>query len=161
MSVRLVSGRLDSRAALRELESPQWGGVVLFEGRVRPDRNPQSVVVALDYEADRGLALRAMRTLAREAEERYGAARTVIWHRVGRVATGETAVIVGAAAEHRSAAFAAAKALINRVKREVPLWKTTRERPARRRPRPRGRRVGRSSGSSRAPRPRAGPRRAD
>lgn len=139
MSVRLVAGRLDARAALRELESPRWGGVVLFEGRVRPDASSNGVVTALDYEADPRLALRVLRSLARDTEERYGVARTVVWHRIGRVPVGATAVIVGAAAGHRAQAFAAARALIDRVKDEVPLWKTTRARPSRPPRRRRGR----------------------
>lgn len=141
MSVRLQSSRLDAARALRELEDPRWGGVVLFEGRVRPDRSARGVVVALEYETDRTLALRQMRALSRAVEERYSVARTLVWHRIGVVPVGETAVLVGAAAGHRSAAFQAARVLIDRVKREVPLWKADRVRPARpprRRPSPRG-----------------------
>lgn len=146
MSVRIQTGPLRASEALAELEDPEWGGVVLFEGRVRPDAKEAGRVVALAYEADRPLALRQMRAIARSTERRFGVARTVLWHRVGLVRVGETAVIVGAAAGHRLAAFRAAQDLIDRVKREVPLWKADRVRPARpprRRPSPR---AGRSSG---------------
>ena len=146
MSIRLQRRPLRVADALDELDSPRWGGVVLFEGRVRSDPQPHGVVTALAYEADPPLARRVMRAIARETRQRYRVARTVLWHRVGTVKVGETAVIVGAAAAHRSAAFAAARSLIDRVKREVPLWKADRVRPGRRPRRSPRRRGARSSG---------------
>ena len=132
MSVRLTSRRLPLAAALRELEAPKMGGIAVFVGRVRPDRTPKGPVVSLVYEADRTPALRALARLESEARRRFGAGRTVAWHRVGQVPVGETAVIVGAACGHRSEAFAAAEFLIDELKRTVPVWKEVRARPGRR-----------------------------
>jgi molybdopterin synthase catalytic subunit len=144
MTERLTPRRLSLAAAARELEGPGLGGVVLFAGRVRPDRSGGSRVLALDYEVHREPALRALRRLDGEARARFGAQRTVLWHRTGRVPVGEIAVIVGAAAGHRAPAFAAARFLIDRLKATVPIWKTERA-PAVRRRRPRrSRRAGRS-----------------
>jgi molybdopterin synthase catalytic subunit len=44
-------------------------------------------------------------------------------HRVGSVPLGETSVIVAASAAHREEAFAGAREAIDRIKREVPIWK--------------------------------------
>ena len=146
MSVRLSARPLSVPAAYRELEGPDLGGVAVFVGRVRPDRRPGGPVVALDYEVDRAIALGRLAAIARRAERTWGARRTVLWHRVGRVPVGGVAVIVGAAAGHRDPAFRAARFLIEELKRTVPIWKAERARPARRpRPRP-GRPGGRSSG---------------
>ncbi|MGP8072756.1 MAG: molybdenum cofactor biosynthesis protein MoaE [Thermoplasmata archaeon] len=146
MSVRLSSRRLPLGAALRELEGAHLGGVAVFVGRVRPDRTRTGRVLALLYEADRPLALRALARLETEARRRFGAGRTVAWHRVGQVGVGETAVIVGAACGHRAEAFAATRFLIDELKRTVPVWKEVRARPARRPPRPPSRRHARSTG---------------
>ena len=119
---------------------------MLFAGRVRGERSRGTEVVALDYEVHEAPALRILRELDREARRQFGVVRTVLWHRVGRVRAGEISVIVGAAAGHRAPAFAAARFLIDRLKKTVPIWKAERARSARRpprRPRPRG---GRSSG---------------
>jgi molybdopterin synthase catalytic subunit len=146
VSVRLQRRPLSVSAAHRELDAPELGGVVLFAGRVRPDPTPSGRVVALDYEVHRGPALAALARLEADARRRFGAQRTVAWHRVGRVRVGDIAVIVGAACGHRREAFDAARYLIEELKRSVPVWKEVRARPERRRPRRRGPRAGRSAG---------------
>ena len=146
MSVRLVRHGLSMARAYRELEAPGLGGVVVFAGRVRPDRGPSGEVVALDYEVDLPLALRQLAEVERSARRRWGVARTVLWHRVGRVAVGEIAVIAGAGGGHRDEAFRAARFLIEELKRTVPIWKAERARSGRRRRRPPGRRAGQSAG---------------
>jgi molybdopterin synthase catalytic subunit len=139
VSLRLTSRPLSFAAAARELEGPSLGGVVLFAGRVRSDRVRGSRVLALEYEVHEGPALRVMKELDRSAREKFGVQRTVLWHRTGRVKAGEVSVIVGAAGAHRAPAFAAARYLIDELKRTVPIWKTERARsgrppPRRRRP---------------------------
>jgi molybdopterin synthase catalytic subunit len=137
VAVRLTARPLDPGQAVRALELPEAGGAVVFVGRVRPDRSSAGVVDALFYEADRPMALRAMTDLARRAERSPGVQRVVVWHRLGILPVGAVAVVVGAAATHRAEAFRTARSLIDRVKTEVPIWKTDRARPARP---PRGRR---------------------
>jgi molybdopterin synthase catalytic subunit len=44
-------------------------------------------------------------------------------HRTGALAIGEMAVWVGVSADHRDAAFAACRWIIDEVKRRVPIWK--------------------------------------
>jgi molybdopterin synthase catalytic subunit len=146
VSVRLTTQPLTPAAAFRELEDPALGGVVVFAGRVRSDPTEAGTVTALVYEAHQGPALRVMGELESEVRRRYHAGRAVVWHRIGRVAVGEIAVIVGAACGHREQAFAATRFLIERLKETVPVWKEARARPAHpprpRRHRPRARSAG-------------------
>ena len=44
-------------------------------------------------------------------------------HRVGSLGLGDAAVIVATAADHRGQAFDASRALIDRLKATVPIWK--------------------------------------
>jgi molybdopterin synthase catalytic subunit len=132
VSIRFSRRRLSIDTAARELEAPGMGGVVLFAGRVRPDRSGGTRVGALDYEVDTVPALRMLAELDRAVRRAFPVGRTVLWHRVGRVPAGEVSVIVGVACAHRAPAFAAARFLIDRLKRTVPIWKTERGRPARR-----------------------------
>ncbi len=132
MSVRVSSTPISTARALAELHRAGLGGVVVFEGIVRPDRARGGRVRALNYETHRSVALDAMRRLAHEVGERTGASTIVLWHRVGVVPVGEVAVIVGAAAPHRRVAFRAVGELIDRVKTEIPLWKSDQVRSARR-----------------------------
>jgi len=144
--IRLTRRPLSVAAAVRALSGPDLGGVAVFAGRVRPDARPGGRVVAIDYEADARFARRRLAEIERIARARYGAGQVVLWHRVGRVRVGEIAVVTGAACPHRAKAFAAARYLIEELKRTVPIWKTERARrgrPPRRRP---SRRTGPSAG---------------
>lgn len=146
MSIRLTSDPISLAAAMKELKAPGLGGIVVFAGRVRPDRSRTGRVIALEYDAHPAPALRRLRELERIARRRFGAERTVLWHRVGVVPVDRISVIVGAACVHRGPAFAATRYLIDALKTTVPIWKTDRERssrPPRRRP---GRSGARSSG---------------
>jgi len=146
VAIRLTRSPLSVARAYDELGDEASGGVVVFVGRVRPDTSARGTVRALFYEADRPLALRSLRSLRAEAVARFGARRVVLHHRVGVLAVGVPSIIVGVAAPHRRAAFAAAEYLIRRLKRETPIWKTDRVRPASRPPRPRGRRGAQRAG---------------
>ena len=146
MSIRLSRRRLSFSAAMRALEGPGLGGIVVFAGRVRPDATRRGRVVALDYEVHRPVALRVLSDLERTTRSRFAAKRVVLWHRVGTVPVDEASVLVGVAAGHRAEAFAAARFLIEELKSKAPIWKVERARPGRRpRRRPRGS-AGRSAG---------------
>jgi molybdopterin synthase catalytic subunit len=138
VSVRVGPRPLSVAAAYRELEDAESGGVVVFVGRVRPDRlGPGRSVAALEYEAHRTLAERALEELARGAQRRFRVRRSVLWHRVGVLPVGTPSVIVGAATGHRDEAFRAARWMIDELKAKAPIWKMDRARSARRRrPRP-------------------------
>jgi molybdopterin synthase catalytic subunit len=123
MSVRIDRRRLSVAQAYAELEDAMSGGVVLFLGRVRPDPSGRGRVRALTYETHHDLALKTFRDLEAIARARFGARRVVIWHRVDEVAVGSPSVIVGVSAPHRAAAFAAARYLIDRLKKTAPIWK--------------------------------------
>ncbi len=149
MTCVITSRPLSIADVSRRLEDSSSGAVVLFIGRVRPDTSKGRRIVALDYEADRAMALARLRGLERRARREWGARHVYVIHRVGRLRVGATSVIVGVAAAHRSAAFRAARFLIEELKREVPIWKSDRWAPARggrRRRTPPRRRTGQSPG---------------
>ena len=104
------------RRARRRRARPRAGGVVIFEGVTRE-------VPELDYEAYAEMAVAKLEAIAAEEAERHGLCAVAIEHRTGTVALSEPSVIVAASAPHRGEAFAGARALIDRVKAEAPIWK--------------------------------------
>jgi MoaE-MoaD fusion protein len=117
--VRLVAVTgepLDLAAVAAAVRDPRAGGVVCFEGVTRE-------VEALDYEAYVEMALERLRSIGAEEAGRHGLCAVALVHRTGRVPLGEPSVIVAASAAHRGEAFAGARALIDRVKAEAPIWK--------------------------------------
>ena len=95
--------------------------MVLFVGTVR-DRHGGRPVTRLTYSAYRSMAERRLSALAAELEELHGA-RVAIVHRLGTLEPGEASVVIAAAAPHRAAAYAASRECLERLKREVPVWK--------------------------------------
>ncbi|MGI0053905.1 MAG: molybdopterin synthase catalytic subunit [Thermoplasmata archaeon] len=127
-------------AAYAALEDPGSGGVVIFVGRVRPDRRGDRSVGALEYESHRSVALQQLAAMERASIARPGVRRVLLWHRIGRLPVGTPSVIVAVASGHRALAFREAARLIAELKDRVPIWKSERWRSAHpRRPPPRPR----------------------
>ena len=119
---RLSETPIDAGAMRIALEDRAAGGCVTFEGWVR-NHNDSRAVTRLDYQAFAPLAEDEGEAVVAEATTRFAlrAARCV--HRVGALAIGDMAVWVGVSADHRDAAFAACRWIIDEVKRRVPIWK--------------------------------------
>ena len=114
--VRVTGEPLDLTALAAAVRNPRAGAVVLFEGVTREVRE-------LRYETYAEMAEPRMRAIAAEEAERHGLCAVAVEHRTGAVALGEPSVIVAASAPHRGEAFAGARAVIDRVKAEAPIWK--------------------------------------
>lgn len=113
---------LDLDAHLRAVEDPRLGAVTTFLGRVRDnDPDAQTPVVGLEYSAHPD----AEATLRRIAEEAGGDSPAVVAvsHRIGRLDVGDAAVVIAVASEHRAEAFEVCRAMIEEIKRELPVWK--------------------------------------
>jgi len=115
-SVRVTGEALDLAAVADAVRDPAAGAVVLFEGVTRE-------VPQLDYEAYAEMAEPKLRAIGEEVAAAYGLSAVALEHRTGRVSLGEPSVIVAASAPHRGEAFNGARALIDRVKAEAPIWK--------------------------------------
>jgi MoaE-MoaD fusion protein len=114
--VRVTGEALDLAALAATVRDPRAGAVVLFEGVTRE-------VPELEYEAYVEMAGAKLRAIAEEEAERHELCALAVEHRTGTVALSEPSVIVAASAPHRGEAFAGARAVIDRVKAEAPIWK--------------------------------------
>jgi molybdopterin synthase catalytic subunit len=100
----------------------RMGGVVTFTGMVRRDSHG-AVIDHLEYEAYGAMAVQEMTRLCAEIEAEIAGVRLAVEHRVGRLEVGEIAVVIAAAGPHRAEAFTACRAMIDRLKQRVPIWK--------------------------------------
>jgi molybdopterin synthase catalytic subunit len=123
--IRLIAIR-DTPLSLDEVRNaiadPLAGGEVLFVGTVR-DHDDDRGVTGLSYSAHPS-AEAELRRVAGDIAARYPAAIGVgAVHRVGDLAVGDLAVVVGVSCAHRAEAFHACHALIDELKAAVPVWK--------------------------------------
>jgi len=120
--VQLLASPLSIDRCVAAVSGPGMGGIVTFIGMVRRDSRG-TLVDHLEYEAYGAMATREMTRLCDEIEAEIAGTRLAVEHRTGRLEIGEVAVAIAAAAPHRAEAFAACRAMIDRLKQRVPIWK--------------------------------------
>lgn len=113
---------LDPAALAAYVQTPEDGAVVTFAGVARNHFGGRPTAF-LVYEAYAELARPVLEQIAEEARARWPIGRAAMHHRVGRLAIGETAVLVVVAAPHRHEAFEAAEYIMDRIKEIAPIWK--------------------------------------
>jgi MoaE-MoaD fusion protein len=120
--VQLLPTPLSLDRCIAAVSGPGMGGIVTFTGMVR--RHSRGIVVDhLEYEAYGPMAVREMTRLCDEIEAEIAGTKLAVEHRVGRLEIGDIAVVIAAAAPHRAEAFTACRAMIDRLKDRVPIWK--------------------------------------
>jgi len=120
--VVLTGDPLSLDRCIAAVSGPGMGGIVTFTGMVRRHSRGQTVE-RLEYEAYGSMAVREMTRLCDEIEAELPGTRLAVEHRTGTLQIGDLAVVIAAAAPHRAEAFTACRAMIDRLKDRVPIWK--------------------------------------
>ena len=118
----LVHGPLDPRRLESEVRTDRDGAVVTFSGVTR-DHNDGRAVAGLAYEAYAEMVQKVFAAIVDDAFGSFDITRVRVAHRLGDVPIGEASVLVVVAAEHRGPAFDACRALMDRIKAELPIFK--------------------------------------
>lgn len=123
-SVRLIDVReepLDVGEVTAAVSDPAAGGLAIFVGTVR-DHDRDHDVVLLEYTGHPSAQAR-LADVAAEVAEEFDVVAVAAVHRVGSLQVGDLAVVSAVSAAHRGTAFEASRALIDRLKQRVPIWK--------------------------------------
>ncbi len=118
----LTDDPIDVAAVERAVAGAGRGAVLLFLGTVR-DHHRGRAVDRLTYSAYRPMAEQVLERIAAELETQAERLKVAIVHRLGEVPVGEASVVIAAASPHRAAAYEASREALERLKREVPIWK--------------------------------------
>jgi molybdopterin synthase catalytic subunit len=105
------------------VDGPGVGAVAEFRGLVRGEEKG-TPITALVYEAYDLMARREITRILDELVTAYPCLGVRVIHRLGRVPVGEAAIYIGVAARHRAEAFTVLSAFMDRLKQDVPIWKT-------------------------------------
>ena len=112
----VVDETIDVEAVRRSVADPSTGATVVFMGTTRE-------VPSLEYEAYVDMAREQIAQLAARVVEEHDCVAVACVHRVGIVPLGDPSVVVAASAAHRGEAFDGARALLDAVKAQAPIWK--------------------------------------
>ncbi|HVJ57868.1 MAG TPA: molybdenum cofactor biosynthesis protein MoaE [Terrimicrobiaceae bacterium] len=99
------------------------GALLEFQGIVRGVENG-ATIRGLFYEIYQPMAERMIRRIVEELSAEHPCDVFHVVHRHGLVPTGEAAIYVRIEASHRSDAIRILELFMNRLKAEVPIWKS-------------------------------------
>lgn len=120
--VELTDKPLSLDRCIAAVRGTGMGGIVTFTGMVRL-HSRGTTIDHLEYEAYAPMAIKVMTQLCEQIEAEIPGTRIAVEHRVGYLEIGDVAVVIAAAAPHRAEAFTACRAMIDRLKDRVPIWK--------------------------------------
>jgi molybdopterin synthase catalytic subunit len=102
--------------------SREIGACVEFQGIVR-EKEATKTLEGLFYEAYEPMATRQLARLIDELSAAHPCHRVTFIHRLGWVPVGQASLFLRVLATHRGEALALCGALIDRMKKDVPIWK--------------------------------------
>jgi molybdopterin synthase catalytic subunit len=111
------------RTPERARASREIGAVVEFHGIVR-EVEGEGKIAGLSYEAYEPMARREFERIFAELSASQPVQSVLVIHRLGDVPVGEASLLVRVEAKHRGQALAFCGALIDRMKEDVPIWKS-------------------------------------
>lgn len=98
------------------------GAHSIFLGQVRSDVIDGKTVAAIEYTAYEEMALEQMHVIREAIFEKYPLACMHIYHSLGTVKAGEISLVVFTSSKHRKAAIDACEEVVERLKKELPVW---------------------------------------
>jgi molybdopterin synthase catalytic subunit len=121
----LTDDPIDPQTLVQRVKRLSDGAYVLFEGVVR-NHHEGHAVESIFYDAYRPMAEKEIDAIVRDVRRQYSDTEIAIVHRLGELKVGDSSIAIVCASPHRAEAFAACRAIIDRVKETVPIWKKER-----------------------------------
>lgn len=122
-------GEIDLEQIIDHLKThpayPDSGALACFVGVVRGDTilDSRSKVTHLEYEAYADVALKRMEQIRADIKTHQGVVDVAIHHVIDSLKVGEPSIFVVVLGKHRQDVFPALSETVDRVKKEVPIWK--------------------------------------
>ena len=107
----------------QKLPSNEIGACLEFFGIVRELENGKKIP-GLHYEAHEAMARKELEKIFNELAGHHPCEEMYFSHRLGFVPVGEASLFIRIAARHRQAALTLMAELIDRLKTDVPVWKS-------------------------------------
>ena len=121
----LVDEPIDRDALIRGVMRPRDGACVLFEGAVR-DHHEGKAVESIFYDAYRPMAEKEIGKAVAAVQQDLPDVAIGVVHRLGLLKVGDVSIAIACSSPHRGDAFTACRAVIDRIKETVPIWKKER-----------------------------------
>ncbi|MFS4428735.1 molybdenum cofactor biosynthesis protein MoaE [Chryseobacterium sp. S90] len=98
------------------------GGHSIFLGQIREDVINDKKIQSMEFTAYQKMALEKAHDIREEIISKYKLICAHIYHSLGNIEVGEICLFVFTSAEHRKEAINACDEMVDRIKKEIPLW---------------------------------------
>lgn len=122
MLVKLSQTAIRLEDAKSAVCHPTCGAIALFEGTIRR-HNQGKEVSALAYEVYEAFFYEEVQRIALEMKAKWTIHDSAFIQRVGKLAIGETGIIIAVSSVHRHDALQAVDYAIEQFKKRAPVWK--------------------------------------
>ena len=122
MPCSIVRDEIDLEGLRRRAQDPQGGAVLIFCGDVRNHSQEQDVSF-LEYEAHESMALKQIRKIIEQAQQKWELHKVEVIHRLGKLAVTDCSITIAVSTSHRNEAYEASRYIIDTIKHTVPIWK--------------------------------------
>ena len=121
----LTDDPIDTKAIAQRATRRSDGACVIFEGIVR-DHHEGKAVQSILYEAYRPMAEKEFARIVDGVQKEFPDVCVAVVHRLGLLQVGDASIVIACSSPHRAEAFTACRAMIDRIKQTVPIWKKER-----------------------------------
>jgi molybdopterin synthase catalytic subunit len=122
---RITFAKIHPNKILNSVKDKNAGATAIFFGTVR-ENHEIGKIVGMSYESYLEMAEDRMKRIEKIISRKWNIRRVRMIHRIGELSVGEVSVVVAISAPHRSEAFSACRYAVEKIKREVPIWKKER-----------------------------------
>ncbi len=124
--IEFIQGPIASDSVQRLIETvskrTDVGGIDLFIGNVRADKMEDSEVAAIEFTHELQLATNQLENIIDQVSQEHQCKAAMVLHSIGTVRVGEMCMAVVTGCKHRADAYDANRAIVERLKKEVPIW---------------------------------------
>jgi molybdopterin synthase catalytic subunit len=121
----LTDDPIDTHALEQRVMRPSDGACVVFEGVVR-NHHQGKPVESIFYDAYRPMAEKEIARIVDGVQKEFPDVAVGVAHRLGHLRVGDASIVIACCSPHRGVAFDACRAMIDRIKQTVPIWKKER-----------------------------------
>ena len=121
----LTDAAIDASSLRAAVMRPSDGACIVFEGVVRNHHDGRQVE-SIFYDAYRSMAEKEIGKVVDSVQHDFPGVAVGVVHRLGHLVVGDVSIAIVCSAPHRAEAYEASRAVIDRVKETVPIWKKER-----------------------------------
>jgi len=117
VTAAFIAEQIEKHASKKDI-----GAHSIFLGQVRADVINGHIVAAIEYTTYKEMALEKMHEIRESIFEKYALTCMHVYHSLGNVKAGEISLFVFSSSQHRRAAIDACNEIVERIKKELPVW---------------------------------------